>query len=164
MSVNGVSANVNNFIDLDGLSLGGAMLSVPTGGLGNDTGELRMTGVPITQFIIGGQELYIDHICEYDEQTPPSNCPITGYLAHDNGHAAGIDEPGIGDMDGSNDSDRGINTTPGGFHFLEALPSENQPGGLAIEFQPMWHSTPQATPPREEQARPWPSTTHPRLW
>ncbi|MDA7521100.1 hypothetical protein N8566_00925 [Verrucomicrobia bacterium] len=51
-----------------------------------------------------------------------------------NGHAAGIDEPGIGDMDGSNDTDRGINTTPGGYHFLEALPSENQTGGLHIEF------------------------------
>ncbi|XOV72552.1 MAG: beta strand repeat-containing protein [Verrucomicrobiota bacterium] len=241
LSVNGVAANVANFIDLDGLTLGGAMLSVPTGGLGNDTGELRMTGAPITQFIIGGQELWIDHICEYDEQMPPSNCPIDDYIAHDNGlpgggepdpvaagwtypnsateqanfladlaslgistdiitfegsngwspvngtgdlfagsgapyaggpytsaafgtsgematgdavgsvsyngadntvrftlfnngHAAGIDEPGIGDMDGSNDSDRGINTTPGGFHFLEALPSENLPGGLAIEF------------------------------
>jgi|GEM_PF-1065969 len=241
LSVNGVAANVANFIDLDGLTLGGAMLSVPTGGLGNDTAELRMTGVPITQFIIGGQELWIDHICEYDEQIPPSDCPIDDYIAHDNGmpgggepdpvaagwtypnsvteqatfladlaslgistdiitfegsngwspvngtgdmfagtaapyaggpytsaafgtsgdmatgdatgnvsyngadnivtftlfnngHSAGIDEPGIGDMDGSNDSDRGINTSPGGFHFLEALPSENQPGGVAIEF------------------------------
>ena len=51
-----------------------------------------------------------------------------------NGHMAGIDEPGIGDMDGSNDTDRGVNTTPGGYHFLEVLPSEKQPGGLHIEF------------------------------
>ena len=51
-----------------------------------------------------------------------------------NGHAVGIEEPGIGDMDGSNDMDRGINTTPGGYHFLEALPSENAAGGLTIEF------------------------------
>ena len=56
------------------------------------------------------------------------------FSLYDNGHSAGLDEPGIGDMDGTNDMDRGINTTPGGDHFLEVLPSENAAGGLTIEF------------------------------
>ena len=51
-----------------------------------------------------------------------------------NGHNATIDEPGIGDMDGSNDTDRGVNTTPGGNHFLEILPSESFEGGFRLEF------------------------------
>jgi hypothetical protein len=242
LSVNGVFANVSNFIDLDGASLGGAMISVPTGGFGNDTGELLIYGTAITQFTIGGQELWIDHICDYENQIPPSDCPLTFYddrdngpvgggepnplatgwtypnsqaeqtqfladlatfgLTHElitfeqvngwspvngtgdmfagsgapyaggpyttpafggsgtmaagdasgsvaylgadntvtftlysNGHSAGIDEPGMGDMDSDNDTDRGINTSPSGFHFIEALPSENLTGGLTIEFQ-----------------------------
>ena len=242
LSVNGIAANVSNFIDLDGITLGGAIVSVPTGGLGNDTGELLIYGTSITQFTIGGQELWIDHICEYENQIPPSDCPLTFYndrdnwpagggepnplatgwtypnaqneqtqfltdlsalgLTHElitfeqvngwspvngtgdmfagtgapyaggpyttpafgtsgtmaagdasgsvsylgadntvtftlysNGHSAGIDEPGIGDMDSDNDTDLGINTSPGCFHFLETLPSESLTGGLTIEFQ-----------------------------
>ena len=50
---------------------------------------------------------------------------------YNNGHAATPpDEPGIGDMDGTNDTDRGINTTFSGNHFLEVLPSDNAAGGL----------------------------------
>ncbi|MDA7671020.1 hypothetical protein N8592_03300, partial [Verrucomicrobia bacterium] len=56
------------------------------------------------------------------------------FSLYDNGQSAGLDEPGIGDMDGTNDMDRGINTTLGGYHFLEVLPSENAAGGLTIEF------------------------------
>lgn len=51
-----------------------------------------------------------------------------------NGHNAGLDEPGIGDMDGSNDTDRGINTSPGGNHFLQIMPSESHSGGFRLEF------------------------------
>ena len=54
---------------------------------------------------------------------------------YNNGHAATPpDEPGIGDMDGTNDTDRGINTTLSGNHFLEVLPSDNAAGGLHIKF------------------------------
>jgi len=52
----------------------------------------------------------------------------------DNGHSAGIDEPGIGDMDLHNDTDRGVNTSPEGYHFIEVLPSERSEGGLSLSF------------------------------
>ena len=38
-------------------------------------------------------------------------------------------------MNGSNDTDRGVNTTPLGRHFLEIPVSETQTGGLTITFE-----------------------------
>ncbi len=63
--VNGYWYNTDDFSDLDGVILGGTKLFVPWGGLGNDMGELLIDGqgLPITSFAIGGQELWIDHIC-----------------------------------------------------------------------------------------------------
>ncbi|MDG1891358.1 MAG: hypothetical protein P8L18_08605, partial [Verrucomicrobiota bacterium] len=88
VSINGSQANVANFIDLDGSMLGGANISIPRGGLGNDTGEIHFFGTPINQFSIGGQELWIDHICATegpgepgDPEEPESDCPITLYSA-----------------------------------------------------------------------------------
>jgi len=64
-------------------------------------------------------------------------CPgnLVRFDLWNNGHVVEPpDEPGIGDMDGSNDTDRGINTTPGGYHFLEVLPSERNEGGVSVGF------------------------------
>jgi hypothetical protein len=66
IDINGNFVNFANFANIDGLNIGGVQVSV-TNGLGNDTGVLVLTGT-IQSFSIGGQELWIDHIC------PASNC------------------------------------------------------------------------------------------
>jgi hypothetical protein len=228
-------------MDLHGTVLGGATLEVPFGGMGGDQGQLVIHGALISEFTIGGQELWIDHICQRGAPVIPeceldlytahvrgpahggnphplatgwtypsvSNAqllflnrlhgmglnhqmitfekangwsPVIGtgdmfagagapypggvytsaalgatgngslgtaagrveytgadnkvlFMLHNNGHWGGPAEPGIGDMDADNDTDRGINTTPGGAHFLEAMPSEHHEGGLKLEFK-----------------------------
>ena len=241
VSVNGVQSNVANFMDLHGTILGGATLEVAYGGLGNDKGQLLIHGVSIAQFTLGGQELWIDHICQEEVPVNPE-CELDLYTAHvdgpthggsphplatgwtypsaenaqhlfisrihsmgmdhqmitfdkpngwspvvgtgdlfagtgapyaggaytspalgatgspsagtargmveytgadnkvlfmlqNNGHWGGPDEPGIGDMDANNDTDRGINTTSSGNHFLEVMPSEKHEGGMKMEFK-----------------------------
>ena len=62
--MNGSVINAFNFQDLDGQTAGGLTLSVPMGGNGNDAGILVMHGQPIQEFAVGGQELWIDRICE----------------------------------------------------------------------------------------------------
>ena len=60
---------------------------------------------------------------------------LVTFELYNNGHVVDPpDEPGIGDMDGSNNTDRGVNTTPSGYHFLEVLPSERSEGGLSVQF------------------------------
>ncbi len=69
LSVNGVTANVPDLAKLNGATLGGVTVSVPTGGFGNDMGVLELTGTMpdqpsgLGQLAIGGQELWIDDIC-----------------------------------------------------------------------------------------------------
>lgn len=58
-AINGDRRLVANFKDLDGAVLGGATISVPSGGLGNDCGELFVSGV-VEEMEVGGQELWID--------------------------------------------------------------------------------------------------------
>ena len=241
VSVNGMQSNVANFMDLHGTVLGGATLEVAYGGLGNDKGQLLIHGVSIAQFTLGGQELWIDHICQEEVPVNPeceldlytahvdgpthggspnplatgwtypsaenaqnlfisrihsmglkhqmitfdkpngwspvvgtgdlfagagapyaggtytspalgaSGNPSSGtakgmveysgadnkvlFTLHNNGHWGGPDEPGIGDMDANNDTDRGINTTSYGNHFLEVMPSEKHEGGMKMEFK-----------------------------
>jgi hypothetical protein len=61
LEVNGELANVSNFSELSGTSLGGAHILV-TGGTGQGLGELHIIG-ELKEFGIGGQELFIDHLC-----------------------------------------------------------------------------------------------------
>ncbi|GIG20198.1 hypothetical protein Cch01nite_09220 [Cellulomonas chitinilytica] len=69
LSVDGVTANVADLASLNGKTMGGVTVSVPTGGFGNDMGVLELTGTMpdqafgLGQFAIGGQELWIDDIC-----------------------------------------------------------------------------------------------------
>ncbi len=60
LSVNGASANVNDITNLHMTSLGGALIEVYPA-----TGHLIVSG-PIADFSIGGQELWIDHVCIFD--------------------------------------------------------------------------------------------------
>jgi hypothetical protein len=59
VSVNNDFRNVFRFIDLDGQTIGGCLFTVLSGGLGNDNGEVSITG-KIRTLNIGGQELAVD--------------------------------------------------------------------------------------------------------
>lgn len=58
--INGVFKNFDNFVQIDGQSIGGVDIAV-TNGLGNDKGSLRLKG-EIWEFALGGQELFIDNV------------------------------------------------------------------------------------------------------
>ena len=58
LEINGVQHNVENFPLLNGMNIGGAMVTVVDAG---DKGAIFATG-PIDSFSIGGQELVIDNI------------------------------------------------------------------------------------------------------
>ena len=60
LKVNGVFQNFENFASMNGTTIGGVEVSV-VNGLGNDKGSLTLTGA-ISQFAIGGQELFIDNL------------------------------------------------------------------------------------------------------
>jgi hypothetical protein len=66
ITINGDFRNFENFIDIHGLTIGGTQVRV-INGAGNDTGKLFVFGT-VTSFSVGGQELWIDHIC------PESGC------------------------------------------------------------------------------------------
>ena len=61
LRINGDFANFDNFADINGKIIGGVLVSV-VNGFGNDFGMLVDSG-SITDFEVGGQELYIDEIC-----------------------------------------------------------------------------------------------------
>ena len=68
LNVNGDFRNFNNFIDIDGLVIGGATVSVvDVGSPGNCCGKLTLRG-PINSFFVGGQELWIDDVTGYTAQ------------------------------------------------------------------------------------------------
>jgi len=70
--VNGDFLNVQNFADVNGLTVGGCFVTV-TNGFGNDTGTVLIEG-QIDQLRLGGQELFIDDVC-------PSGQDISRYVA-----------------------------------------------------------------------------------
>ena len=72
LSVNGDLRISADFIDFHGLVIGGALVEVPIGGLGNDCGLIRITGV-VTKFEVGGQELWLDCIDETAAPTTPGD-------------------------------------------------------------------------------------------
>ena len=61
IEINGDFRNFQNFVDIDGLNIGGVTVAV-VNGLGNDKGHVQLTGV-INDFVIGGQELFLDDVC-----------------------------------------------------------------------------------------------------
>ncbi|MEM7312013.1 MAG: GEVED domain-containing protein, partial [Planctomycetota bacterium] len=100
IEINGDFRNFNNFQDINGAVIGGTFVTVPAGGFGNDQGELVVNGV-INSFKIGGQELWIDHICQQEGQdnrldwgdAPDGpNGPFYNTLAANNGAFHVIDD------------------------------------------------------------------------
>jgi hypothetical protein len=67
LNINGDFRNFENFIDIDGLTIGGVNVSVPVGGLGNDQGRVELSGGEILLFKLGGQELWVDDIAAVPE-------------------------------------------------------------------------------------------------
>jgi len=61
IEINGDFRNFQNFVDINGLNIGGVNVAV-VNGLGNDTGHVQLNGV-INTFFVGGQELWIDDVC-----------------------------------------------------------------------------------------------------
>ncbi|MCA9200147.1 MAG: hypothetical protein KDA87_21560, partial [Planctomycetales bacterium] len=61
LEINGDFHNFEDFQDVNGLNIGGTLVQV-IGGTGNGTGELIVSGT-VNSFKVGGQELWIDHIC-----------------------------------------------------------------------------------------------------
>lgn len=93
--INGDFRNFNNMQDIDGAVIGGVSVSV-SGGNGNDMGVLTLTGI-ISDFMIGGQEFHIDHICIGKELPPRQPCVHfndltlgTQYLVGDNFTSVGV--------------------------------------------------------------------------
>jgi hypothetical protein len=64
LSVNGDLRIGNNFKEFDGLVIGGALVSVPYGGFGDDCGQLIVEGT-FNSIAVGGQQFYID--CLHDD-------------------------------------------------------------------------------------------------
>ncbi|MCA9167345.1 MAG: hypothetical protein KDB23_06735, partial [Planctomycetales bacterium] len=64
LEINGTLLNFEDFHSIDGAVVGGVNVSV-VNGFGNDAGELTLVGT-INSLKIGGQELWIDHICVAD--------------------------------------------------------------------------------------------------
>ena len=61
LQINGDFRNFENFADIDGTTIGGTTISV-INGHGSDKGKLMVDGL-VTQFLVGGQELWIDDVC-----------------------------------------------------------------------------------------------------
>jgi hypothetical protein len=59
--INGVFKNFNDFPDIDGAVIGGVTVSVAYGPTGQPQ-TICLCG-PVSQFMIGGQELFLDNLC-----------------------------------------------------------------------------------------------------
>ncbi len=64
LALNYEHRNVDNWADLHGQVIGGVFVEI-LNGFGNDAGLIKLTGVTqaIEQFVIGGQEFWIDDLC-----------------------------------------------------------------------------------------------------
>ncbi len=67
IEINGDFRNFEDFQDINGAVIGGTLISVPVGGFGQDNGVLIVDGA-VNSFKIGGQELWIDHLCIFEGQ------------------------------------------------------------------------------------------------
>jgi hypothetical protein len=61
LMINGDYRNVDNYMDLHGNLVGGVMIHIAYGGLGNDCGRIELHGV-VEKLMMGGQEHWIDCI------------------------------------------------------------------------------------------------------
>lgn len=63
LNINGEFLNFADFAEINGKIVGGVQVTV-VNGYGNDQGFLEFSGA-IKSFALGGQELWIDHVCPY---------------------------------------------------------------------------------------------------
>ncbi|HFC11854.1 MAG TPA: hypothetical protein ENJ56_03340, partial [Anaerolineae bacterium] len=61
IAVNGDFRNFNNYQDINGMTIGGALVTV-SNGFGNDQGVVRLNGA-VMSLVVGGQEHFIDNVC-----------------------------------------------------------------------------------------------------
>nr|CBH39021.1 hypothetical protein, secreted [uncultured archaeon] len=61
IEINGDFRNFQDFVDINGLNIGGVNVLV-VNGFGNDKGSLKLSGT-INSLVFGGQELWIDDVC-----------------------------------------------------------------------------------------------------
>jgi hypothetical protein len=67
LSVNGQFKNMESMTNVNGTTMAGVLITVTP--LGTDMGRLTLSG-PFSSFAIGGQELFIDHVClRYCQET-----------------------------------------------------------------------------------------------
>ncbi len=95
LRVNGVTPVVTPDVNsLNGMVIGGATVEVfvTSGGAGNEKGIIKISGAPITQFSIGGQQFAIDTVCPFQECVHFDNLtPATQYQDGDTFNSAGVD-------------------------------------------------------------------------
>lgn len=72
IAINGDFKNVENYIALDGMSVGGCVLHVLAGGHGNDCGEIEVQGT-VHELVIGGQEHMVDCFTWDDTSVTPGD-------------------------------------------------------------------------------------------
>lgn len=73
--VNGDLRTVDNLAELNGQTVGGALVTV-VNGAGDDAGEVQITGL-IMGFELGGQEFFLDDLCVEKENGQPGTLVIT---------------------------------------------------------------------------------------
>ena len=69
VQLNGDFVNFQDFQNIHNTFIGGAFVTVPVGGSGQDQGVVNING-PIYEFKIGGQELWIDDVCMDEDMVP----------------------------------------------------------------------------------------------
>ena len=69
LEINGVFANFENMLDINGAVIGGVTVTVDWGGTGNDCGQVSLTG-DVEYLRMGGQEYWVD--CFAAEATDPA--------------------------------------------------------------------------------------------
>ena len=69
IQVNGDFRNFGNFDDIDGLTIGGVLVSVTAPSQTSPRGRLKLSGT-VQSFAIGGQELWIDDVCQQTKEGP----------------------------------------------------------------------------------------------
>ena len=72
---------------------------------------------------------------------PPSGVMDIDFTLVETGMSVSLDNPGVAEIEADTDADRGFNVTTGGTQYLEVLPSEQNQGGLIVDFSQGVNST-----------------------
>ena len=79
LRINGDFRNVSDLLTLDGLTVGGVLVSVVNNGAPGDLfGTLTLSGAAIGDFAIGGQELFLDNLAVRESVPEPATLLLLG--------------------------------------------------------------------------------------